>query len=192
MPSTRSATPPCPPGRGCASCSRPASAATAPTCSSAADSPSCTGRRDCGTFRSRPGPTPTRRTVLADLVRSLRPKIAELGLADERELTEVDQAVRTYLADPRTGRQDQSARSCHLSAGRPDFPRREKQREDTARAPVAPHYIPGHPGSDLPAWLMTVIDPGDTPELPAIDLPKTRAPPDAGQPQRPRQASDSA
>jgi ubiquinone/menaquinone biosynthesis C-methylase UbiE len=44
----------------------------------------------------------TRRTVLADLVRSLRPLIVELGLADERELTEVDQAVRAHLADPRT------------------------------------------------------------------------------------------
>jgi hypothetical protein len=40
--------------------------------------------------------------VLADLVRSLRPLIVELGLADERELTEVDQAVRAHLADPRT------------------------------------------------------------------------------------------
>jgi len=44
----------------------------------------------------------TRRTVLADLVCSLRPMIVELGLADERELTEVDQAVRAHLADPRT------------------------------------------------------------------------------------------
>lgn len=44
----------------------------------------------------------TRRTVLADLVRSLRPMIVELGLADARELTEVDQAVRVHLADPRT------------------------------------------------------------------------------------------
>ena len=44
----------------------------------------------------------TRRTVLADLVRSLRPMIVELGPADERELTEVDQAVRAHLADPRT------------------------------------------------------------------------------------------
>jgi ubiquinone/menaquinone biosynthesis C-methylase UbiE len=44
----------------------------------------------------------TRRTVLADLVRSLRPMIVELGLADERELTAVDQAVRAHLADPRT------------------------------------------------------------------------------------------
>ena len=45
----------------------------------------------------------TRRTVLADLVRSLRPMIVELGLADERELTEVDQAVRAHLADPHRG-----------------------------------------------------------------------------------------
>jgi hypothetical protein len=40
--------------------------------------------------------------VAADLVRSLRPMIVELGLAVERELTEVDQAVRAHLADPRT------------------------------------------------------------------------------------------
>ena len=40
--------------------------------------------------------------MLADLVRSLRPVIVELGLAGERELTEVDQAVRAHLADPRT------------------------------------------------------------------------------------------
>ena len=44
----------------------------------------------------------TRRTVLADLVRSLRPMIVELGLASERELTEMDTAVRAHLADPRT------------------------------------------------------------------------------------------
>jgi hypothetical protein len=72
------------------------------TCSSAADSPGCTGKRDCGTFRSRRGAAPTRatrRTVLAALVPSLRPVIVEPGLADERELTEVDQAVRAHLAD---------------------------------------------------------------------------------------------
>lgn len=44
----------------------------------------------------------TRRTVLADLVRSLRPMIVELGLADERELTEVDQAVRARRRRPMT------------------------------------------------------------------------------------------
>lgn len=44
----------------------------------------------------------SRRTVLPDLVRSLRPMIGELGLADERELDEVDDAVREHLADPRT------------------------------------------------------------------------------------------
>jgi hypothetical protein len=37
-----------------------------------------------------------------DLVRSLRPRILELGLSDEGELGEVDQAVREHLADPRT------------------------------------------------------------------------------------------
>jgi ubiquinone/menaquinone biosynthesis C-methylase UbiE len=44
----------------------------------------------------------SRRTLLPDLVRSLRPMIIELGLSDERELAELDQAVREHLADPRT------------------------------------------------------------------------------------------
>jgi ubiquinone/menaquinone biosynthesis C-methylase UbiE len=44
----------------------------------------------------------SRRTILPDLVRSLRPMILELGLSDERELAEVDRAVREHLADPRT------------------------------------------------------------------------------------------
>jgi ubiquinone/menaquinone biosynthesis C-methylase UbiE len=44
----------------------------------------------------------SRRTILPDLVCSLRPMILELGLSDERELTDVDQAVRAHLADPRT------------------------------------------------------------------------------------------
>ena len=44
----------------------------------------------------------SRRTILPDLVRSLRPMILELGLSDERELGELDRAVREHLADPRT------------------------------------------------------------------------------------------
>lgn len=44
----------------------------------------------------------SRRTILPDLVRSLRPVILELGLSDERELTELDRTVREHLADPRT------------------------------------------------------------------------------------------
>ena len=44
----------------------------------------------------------SRRTILPDLVRSLRPMILELGLSDEPELAELDQAVREHLADPRT------------------------------------------------------------------------------------------
>jgi SAM-dependent methyltransferase len=47
-------------------------------------------------------PGHTRRTILADLVRSLHPMILDLGLADEQELTAVDRAVREHLADPRT------------------------------------------------------------------------------------------
>lgn len=44
----------------------------------------------------------SRRTLLPDLVRSLRPVIFELGLAEERELAGIDRAVRRHLADPRT------------------------------------------------------------------------------------------
>ena len=44
----------------------------------------------------------SRRTILPDLVRSLRPVILELGLSDERELADLDRAVHEHLADPRT------------------------------------------------------------------------------------------
>jgi SAM-dependent methyltransferase len=47
-------------------------------------------------------PGHSRRTVIADLVRSLHPVILGLGLAGERELADVDAAVRAHLADPRT------------------------------------------------------------------------------------------
>jgi hypothetical protein len=42
--------------------------------------------------------------------------------------------------------------------------------EDTAGNWRA-HYVPSHPGSDLPARLMTAIDLRATPQVPAIDLP---------------------
>ncbi len=44
----------------------------------------------------------SRRTVRPDLVRSMRPMILDLGLADERELDEIDRAVREHLDAPRT------------------------------------------------------------------------------------------
>jgi SAM-dependent methyltransferase len=44
----------------------------------------------------------SRRTIRADLVRSMRPKILAAGIASERELDEVDQAVRGHLSDPDT------------------------------------------------------------------------------------------
>jgi ubiquinone/menaquinone biosynthesis C-methylase UbiE len=47
-------------------------------------------------------PGHSRRTIRADLVRSLRPHIIEMGLADERELDELDSAVREHLANPET------------------------------------------------------------------------------------------
>ncbi len=40
----------------------------------------------------------SRRTVIPDLVRSLRPVVAELGVASDAELTGVDLAVRRHLA----------------------------------------------------------------------------------------------
>lgn len=43
-----------------------------------------------------------RRTARADLVRSMRPHVLELGLASETELDELDAAVRAHLNDPRT------------------------------------------------------------------------------------------
>jgi SAM-dependent methyltransferase len=43
-----------------------------------------------------------RRTIRADLARSMRPKILAAGIASERELDEVDQAVREHLNDPGT------------------------------------------------------------------------------------------
>jgi SAM-dependent methyltransferase len=44
----------------------------------------------------------SRRTLLPDLVLSMRPVILKLGLADERELSELDHQVREHFADPRT------------------------------------------------------------------------------------------
>jgi ubiquinone/menaquinone biosynthesis C-methylase UbiE len=44
----------------------------------------------------------SRRTVIPDLVRSLRPVIAQLGLASDDEMNEVDRAVRRHLDDPDT------------------------------------------------------------------------------------------
>jgi SAM-dependent methyltransferase len=44
----------------------------------------------------------SRRTIRLDLVRSMRPKILERGLADEQELDEIHRAVQEHLDDPRT------------------------------------------------------------------------------------------
>ena len=44
----------------------------------------------------------TRRTLRPDLVRSMRPMILEGGLTSQRELDELDRAVREHLDDPRT------------------------------------------------------------------------------------------
>lgn len=47
-------------------------------------------------------PGHSRRTIRADLVNSLRPQILEMGLADERELDELDAAAREHLDNPDT------------------------------------------------------------------------------------------
>jgi ubiquinone/menaquinone biosynthesis C-methylase UbiE len=44
----------------------------------------------------------TRRTVFPDLVHSMRSAIAQLGLAEQQELDELDRAVREHLDDPGT------------------------------------------------------------------------------------------
>ncbi len=44
----------------------------------------------------------SRRTLRADLVRSMRPKILAAAIASEDELDEVDRAVREHLSDPAT------------------------------------------------------------------------------------------
>ena len=44
----------------------------------------------------------SRRTVGPDLIRSMRPKIVERGIASEQELDDLDQAVREHLSDPHT------------------------------------------------------------------------------------------
>ena len=42
----------------------------------------------------------SRRTIRADLVRSMRPQIVAMGIADSNELNAVDEAVRNHLANP--------------------------------------------------------------------------------------------
>jgi ubiquinone/menaquinone biosynthesis C-methylase UbiE len=44
----------------------------------------------------------SRRTIRLDLVHSMHPMILRLGLADERELDQLDSKVREHLDDPRT------------------------------------------------------------------------------------------
>ena len=44
----------------------------------------------------------TRRTIRLDLVRSMRPMILERGLAEERELDDLDRTAREHLANPNT------------------------------------------------------------------------------------------
>ena len=57
------------------------------------------------TVEARAGVYPSghsRRTIRADMVRSMRPQILEMGLTDERELDELDAAVRAHFENPDT------------------------------------------------------------------------------------------
>jgi SAM-dependent methyltransferase len=47
-------------------------------------------------------PGNSRRTVRLDLIRAMRPQIADMGLADGEELDELDAAARPHLQDPHT------------------------------------------------------------------------------------------
>jgi ubiquinone/menaquinone biosynthesis C-methylase UbiE len=47
-------------------------------------------------------PGHSRRTIRADLMRSMRPRILEFGLADEEELDQLDADVRAHVTDPNT------------------------------------------------------------------------------------------
>jgi SAM-dependent methyltransferase len=47
-------------------------------------------------------PGNSRRTIRADLVRSMRPQVLEMGLASAAELDELDTAARAHLEDPHT------------------------------------------------------------------------------------------
>ena len=58
------------------------------------------GRRR-GPRRRVPG-GPPRRTILPDLVRSMREKVVQQGIVPEEELADLDRAVREHLADPGT------------------------------------------------------------------------------------------
>jgi ubiquinone/menaquinone biosynthesis C-methylase UbiE len=53
-------------------------------------------RADC-----RP-PGHSRRTIRADLMRAMRPRVLEMGLATEQELDELDAAVREHVTNPDT------------------------------------------------------------------------------------------
>jgi hypothetical protein len=44
----------------------------------------------------------SRRTIALDLVRAMRPRVLEMGLASGAEFDELDAAARAHLADPRT------------------------------------------------------------------------------------------
>jgi SAM-dependent methyltransferase len=47
-------------------------------------------------------PGHSRRTILFDLIRAMRPQVVEMGLATEAELEEIDAAGRAHVADPAT------------------------------------------------------------------------------------------
>jgi hypothetical protein len=75
------------------------------TRSSVAGCPSYSAKRVWSQSAPRPKPTSTRvghsrRTLRADLVRSVRPRIVAAGIATESELDELDHAIRDHLDNP--------------------------------------------------------------------------------------------
>jgi ubiquinone/menaquinone biosynthesis C-methylase UbiE len=94
----------------------------------------------------------SRRTIRADLLRSMRPKLLARGVVGERELDEIDRAAREHLNDPDTlvmphllfWRAGASPRS------RPNPPITREARTQVARI-VAPPCCNGPPSASSPS-----------------------------------------
>src|SRR5258708_31764799 len=69
-----------------------------------------------------------------------------------------------FPGDPGTGKAGPVRAVLPRSAGRPES-REDGSGARTPRATGPPHYLPSHPGSALPASLMTAVDLPSTPHL---------------------------
>ena len=96
--------------------------------------------------------TPGGRVVAADsLISETSPQTAQVTLQDHGAWSVI---ITKYAPEPEMRVRARSQALAH-----------------TAGDLCAPHYVLSHPGSDLPARLMTAIDLRATPQVPAIDLP---------------------